>query len=182
MRPLSFSIVNHPPTTILTSRIDYVEFNPEAETTIIMAHGWPSLWSTWSKQIEEFKVCNPRLSPHPGPYPLAPRFSPRITHAALSALDDYHLLVPDLRGFGSSTHPDDVQSSGTMYDIAGDLVCILQHAGVREAICLGHDWGAQVCYEAARIRPDVFKAVIGLVIPVCHFPFIPHYLAHPPSR
>ena len=88
--------------------------------------------------------------------------------------------MPDLRGFGSSTHPDDVQSSGTMYDIAGDLVCILQHAGVREAICLGHDWGAQVCYEAARIRPDVFKAVIGLVIPVCHFPFIPPSLAHPP--
>ena len=94
--------------------------------------------------------------------------SPR-SHGITHVQDEYHLIAPDLRGFGSSTHPDDVQSSGTMYDIAGDLVCILQHANVKEAICLGHDWGAQVCYEAARIRPDVFKAVIGLVIPASHF-------------
>jgi soluble epoxide hydrolase/lipid-phosphate phosphatase len=36
--------------------LDYVEVNPEAETTLIMVHGWPSLWSTWSYQIQEFKV------------------------------------------------------------------------------------------------------------------------------
>jgi len=36
--------------------LGYVEVNPEAATTMIMAHGWPSLWSTWSYQIQEFKV------------------------------------------------------------------------------------------------------------------------------
>ncbi len=35
----------------------YVDINPSANTTLIMLHGWPSLWSTWSNQIQEFKVC-----------------------------------------------------------------------------------------------------------------------------
>lgn len=52
--------------------------------------------------------------------------------------NDYHLIVPDIRGFGSSTHPDDVESSGTMGDIVGDLVCILEDAAVKSAICVGH--------------------------------------------
>lgn len=47
--------------------------------------------------------------------------------------------------------------------------------GVRSAVCLpdasdslpqSHDWGSVACYEAARRRPDVFSAVIGVTIPV----------------
>jgi hypothetical protein len=29
-----------------------------------------------------------------------------------------------------------------------------------------HDWGSQIAYEAARERPDIFTAVIGIAIPV----------------
>jgi pimeloyl-ACP methyl ester carboxylesterase len=29
-----------------------------------------------------------------------------------------------------------------------------------------HDWGAQLAYEAARQRPDVFTGVVGITIPV----------------
>lgn len=36
--------------------LEYVEINPEASTTLLMVHGWPSLWSSWSNQIEEFQV------------------------------------------------------------------------------------------------------------------------------
>ncbi|KAF8838646.1 alpha/beta-hydrolase [Paxillus ammoniavirescens] len=114
--------------------IKYVDVNPAANTTILMVHGWPSLWSSWGHQIEEFK-------------------------------DEYHLIVIDVRGFGGSTHPSDVQSSSTLADITGDLVCVLEHAYVSSAICLGHDWGAVTCYEAARRRPDVFSAVIGVTVP-----------------
>jgi soluble epoxide hydrolase / lipid-phosphate phosphatase len=74
-----------------------------------------------------------------------------------------------------------------MGDIVGDLVCVLRHAGVTShgVTCVGyaalspaclyawsdgserrHDWGSQVCYEAARMRPDVFEAVVGIVVPV----------------
>lgn len=89
-----------------------------------------------------------------------------------------------MRGFGGSSHPGDVQTSGTMGDIVGDLVCLLQHAKVTKAICVGlagfyclelrpaltqcvsHDWGSQICYEAARMRPDLFDGVVGVVVPV----------------
>ena len=34
----------------------YVDLNPQAKDTMLMVHGWPSLWSTWSNQIQEFEV------------------------------------------------------------------------------------------------------------------------------
>ncbi|KAI0051471.1 alpha/beta-hydrolase [Auriscalpium vulgare] len=79
--------------------------------------------------------------------------------------DEYHLIVPDLRGFGSSTHPGDVHTSGTMPDQVGDLECLFQHANVEHAVCIGHDWGSAICYEAARSRPDLIEAVVGITVP-----------------
>ncbi|PPQ72056.1 hypothetical protein CVT26_006738 [Gymnopilus dilepis] len=139
---------------IVDIQIKYVDINKEAPDTILMVHGWPSLWSSWSNQILEFK-------------------------------EDYHLLAPDLRGFGESTHPGDTRSSGTMSDMVSDLVCVLQHANVNSAICMGHDWGSSVCYEAARLRPDVFTAVIGVVVPYLPSagPYLPikDFVPHIPS-
>ncbi|KAJ7062852.1 alpha/beta-hydrolase [Mycena amicta] len=117
--------------------IRYVDINPHAKKTLLMVHGWPSLWSTWSNQIQEFQ-------------------------------DEYHLVVPDLRGFGESTHPDDVRSSGTMDDMVRDMVCVLENSGVKSAICIGHDWGSHVCHTAARMRPDIFTGVVGISLP--YFP------------
>jgi hypothetical protein len=50
------------------------------------------------------------------------------------------LIVPDLRGFGASTHPGDVKSSGALSDLVGDLVCILQQANVKSVTCMGYDF------------------------------------------
>jgi len=33
------------------------------------------------------------------------------------------------------------------------------------AVIAGHDWGAPVAWHAALLRPDVFRAVIGLSVP-----------------
>jgi len=123
-----------PKPEVVDIALRYVDLNPQAKSAMLMVHGWPSLWSTWSNQIQEFE-------------------------------NDYHLVIPDLRGFGESTHPGDVRTDGTMGDLVGDLVCVLQHAKVNLAICMGHDWGSQLCYEAARMRPDIFTAVIGAVVP-----------------
>ncbi|TRM68733.1 Alpha/Beta hydrolase protein [Schizophyllum amplum] len=114
--------------------MSYVDVNPGAKHTLLLVHGWPSLWTTWSYQIKEFE-------------------------------NDYRLIAPDHRGFGESTHPGDVQSSGTLQDLVGDMVCVLEDAGVTTATCVGHDWGSAVCYEAARSRPDIFTAVVGAAVP-----------------
>ncbi|KAI0301880.1 Alpha/Beta hydrolase protein [Multifurca ochricompacta] len=74
--------------------------------------------------------------------------------------NDYRLIIPDIRGFGASTHPGDVQSSGPFPDLVGDVI---------------HDWGTQLAYEAARERPDVVTAVVGITIPYMPAagPFVP---------
>ena len=51
--------------------------------------------------------------------------------------NDYRIIVPNLRGFGGSTHPGDVQSSGTLFDVVGDMLCILGHANVAQAVVFG---------------------------------------------
>lgn len=83
-----------------------------------------------------------------------------------------------------------------MPDLVGDLLCILENAGVQTAIAVGyvppsfdtymqafhshgrftrHDWGSQLAYEAARERPDIFTAVIGITIPVSSAPQLLRY-------
>lgn len=66
----------------------------------------------------------------------------------------------------NSSHHEPLSSSGSYEDFVGDLVCILENAGVSKAVCVGHDWGSQICFEAARMRPDLFEGVVGSVIPV----------------
>ncbi|KIJ53671.1 hypothetical protein M422DRAFT_25492, partial [Sphaerobolus stellatus SS14] len=128
-----------------TVQLQYVHIvNPNATRTLLLVHGWPSIWSTWSNQIAHFA-------------------------------SSYSLIVPTLRGFGSSTHPGDVQNSGAVQDHTEDLACILREAGVSSATCVGHDWGAQVCWESARARPDLIEAVSGIVVPYLPSagPFLP---------
>jgi pimeloyl-ACP methyl ester carboxylesterase len=60
---------------------------------------------------------------------------------------DYRLIVPNIRGFGASTHPGDVQTSGSISDLVGDMMCILRHAGVSQAIAIG-----QAVFRMVRIR------------------------------
>ena len=51
-------------------RIEYTHIvNPGASRTLLLVHGWPSLWSSWSNQILHFGVSviirlNPLLRPH----------------------------------------------------------------------------------------------------------------------
>lgn len=62
-----------------------------------------------------------------------------ISNAEILIQHDYHLVIPDLRGFGSSTHPGEVKGSGTMYDLVGDLKCILDDVKTtsESVICVG---------------------------------------------
>lgn len=41
---------------LLTGYVDINDESSPERPTILMVHGWPSLWSSWSNQIEEFRV------------------------------------------------------------------------------------------------------------------------------
>ena len=53
----------------------------------------------------------------------------------------------------------------TLADMAADALGVLDALGAETAVLAGHDWGAPVAWHAALLRPDRFRAVIGLSVP-----------------
>jgi pimeloyl-ACP methyl ester carboxylesterase len=45
------------------------------------------------------------------------------------------------------------------------MVALVAALGEKQAVIVGHDWGAPVAWNAAMFRPDVFKAVAGMSVP-----------------
>lgn len=137
--------VNRATDEMMTIGIHYIDVNPEAEDTLVLVHGWPGILSTWKHQIDEFK-------------------------------NDYRVIAVDNRGMGASGHPGDVESSSSMGDFVDDLVCVLKHAEVvGKVVCIGHDWGSSICWEAGRAHPDIFSGVVSLTVPytVASGPYTP---------
>jgi pimeloyl-ACP methyl ester carboxylesterase len=52
-----------------------------------------------------------------------------------------------------------------MLHLVGDMVGLLDALGTDQAVIAGHDWGAPVAWHSALLRPDRFRAVIGLSVP-----------------
>jgi len=76
----------------------------------------------------------------------------------------FRVVAPDMRGFGQTDAPSDSNAYSILHN-AGDVVGLVSAFGERQAIVVGHDWGAPVAWTAAMLRPDVFKAVVGLSVP-----------------
>jgi pimeloyl-ACP methyl ester carboxylesterase len=45
------------------------------------------------------------------------------------------------------------------------MVGLLDALGIAQTVIAGHDWGALVAWHAAQLRPDRFRAAIGLSVP-----------------
>jgi pimeloyl-ACP methyl ester carboxylesterase len=69
-----------------------------------------------------------------------------------------------MRGYGQSDRPEAIDQY-TLLHLVGDMVGLLDALGVEQAVIAGHDWGAPVAWHAALLRPDRFRAVIGLSVP-----------------
>jgi pimeloyl-ACP methyl ester carboxylesterase len=76
----------------------------------------------------------------------------------------YHAVAPDMRGYGGTDQPADI-AQYTLFHLIGDMVGLLDALGEPTAVIAGHDWGAPVAWHAALLRPDRFRAVIGLSVP-----------------
>jgi pimeloyl-ACP methyl ester carboxylesterase len=73
----------------------------------------------------------------------------------------FHVVAPDMRGYGRTDRPDEIDQY-TLLHLVGDMVGLLDALGAEQAVIAGHDWGAPVAWHAALLRPDRFRAVIGL--------------------
>jgi pimeloyl-ACP methyl ester carboxylesterase len=101
---------------------------------IILCHGFPECWYSWRHQL------------------------PALAKAGFRA------VAPDLRGYGRSDRPEEVEKYTILHDI-GDIVGLLDALGVQQAVIAGHDVGATMAWQAALLRPDRFRAVIALSPP-----------------
>ena len=101
---------------------------------VLLCHGWPELAYSWRHQI------------------------PALARAG------YHVVAPDMRGYGGSSAPHEVDAY-TITDLVGDMVALVAALGETRACIVGHDWGAAVAWSAAQMRPDVFVSVAALSVP-----------------
>ena len=76
----------------------------------------------------------------------------------------FHAVAPDMRGYGKSERPEAIDRY-TVFHLVGDMVGLLDALEGPTAVIAGHDWGATVAWHAALLRPDRFRAVIGLSVP-----------------
>jgi pimeloyl-ACP methyl ester carboxylesterase len=76
----------------------------------------------------------------------------------------YHAVAPDMRGYGKSDKPAAVEDYDIQH-VTADLVGILDALGERQAILIGHDWGAIVTWQAMLLHPQRFTALVAMSVP-----------------
>ena len=100
---------------------------------MLLLHGWPDAANVWRHQV-------PAL-----------------------AADDYRVLAPDLRGFGGSSRPAEVEAY-VAPRMVGDVVGLLDHLSIERAHLVGHDWGAAISWMTAALVPDRVASVTALSV------------------
>ncbi len=103
-------------------------------TPVLLIHGWPDSGFLWRNQIPVL-VAN-----------------------------GYRVIVPDLRGFGRSDQPPEVDAYALSNAVA-DINGILNALGIVRAHVVGHDWGAVVAWLTATMRPERVNRLVTISVP-----------------
>ena len=101
---------------------------------VLLAHGWPESWYSWRHQITALAKAG------------------------------YRVVAPDMRGYGETDAPADVDAYDIVH-LAADMVGILDALGEETAIMVGHDWGSIVAWNSVLLHPDRFTALIAMSVP-----------------
>ena len=80
--------------------------------------------------------------------------SGRLWRHQVTALAEagFQVIVPDLRGYGLSDKPAEVEAYSLAL-LAGDVMAVLADAGAERAHVVGHDWGAALAWALASLAP-----------------------------
>jgi pimeloyl-ACP methyl ester carboxylesterase len=84
----------------------------------------------------------------------------------------YHAVAPDMRGYAHSAKFTEVADYG-IEKLTGDLVNLLDYFDAQKAVFVGHDWGALITWDLARLHPERVKAVINVSVPFIDWPAPP---------
>jgi pimeloyl-ACP methyl ester carboxylesterase len=96
---------------------------------ILLLHGFPQFWWTWRTQ--------------------------------LTALADagFHVVAPDLRGYGASDKPPRGYDLPTL---SADIAALVRALGEQDAVVVGHDWGGLLGWTTAALHPRSVRRLVVL--------------------
>jgi pimeloyl-ACP methyl ester carboxylesterase len=129
-------------------RLAVFEAKPARRTKdvcVVLCHGFPELGFSWRHQLQ----------------PLADA--------------GFHVMAPDLRGYGQSGGPGDPEGS-TMGAITQDVAGLIADAGYEKAVIVGHDFGGFVSWMMPHYQPERTAGVITLNTPFAFVPKDPEQL------
>jgi pimeloyl-ACP methyl ester carboxylesterase len=76
----------------------------------------------------------------------------------------YRAAALNVRGYGNSSNPVEIERY-TLRELAGDVAAVIDALGDGPAIVVGHDWGAPIAWNTARLHPDKVRGVVGMSVP-----------------
>jgi pimeloyl-ACP methyl ester carboxylesterase len=116
-----------------TLRISYAEMGPSSGPTAILLHGWPY-------DIHSY-----------------------IEVAPVLAAAGYRVLVPYLRGYGSTRFLSaDTMRNGQQVAVAVDIIAFMNALKIETAVLAGYDWGARTADIIAALWPDRCRALVSV--------------------
>jgi len=92
----------------------------------------------------------------------------RHQEGALAAAG-FRAIAPDMRGYGGTERPNAIDQY-TVFHMVGDMVALLDALGEQTALIVGNDWGATIAWQAAQMRPDRFRGIVALSVPMMAAP------------
>ena len=130
-------------------------FDRSNRSAVLLVHGFPELAYSWRKVM------------------------PAIAAAG------YHVIAPDLRGYGRSggtdvKYDDDLSPWRTLNEVT-DMVGLVSAFGYRSVAVVGHDFGSPVAAWCAVVRPDMFQSVVLMSAPFGGPPALPFNSADAPA-
>ena len=101
---------------------------------VVLLHGFPEFSYSWRHQL------------------------PALARAGFRA------VAPDMRGYGQSPKPRDVDAY-RMTEIVDDIRALIERLGGAPCILVGHDWGAFAAWYFAMSHPELLRKLVILNVP-----------------
>ena len=126
----------------LTTRFDFADVNgirlhyaeQGSGPLVVLVHGFPECWYSWRHQL-----------------------------AALAEAG-YRAVAPDMRGYGKSSAPAEIEAYSIL-ELTADVAGLISALGADQAHVVGHDWGAPVAWHTALLHPGLVRSITGLSVP-----------------
>ena len=113
--------------------VGYAEAGPAGGPVVILLHGWPY-------DIHSYAEVAPLL-----------------------ASAGYRVIIPYLRGYGSTTfRSPEAMRNGEPAAMAADIIALMDVLKIEKAVLGGYDWGARTVNIMAALWPERVKAMVSV--------------------